>query len=306
MMLHWIRSSAFIAALAFTTAAPAQNEPEEGDKSEIIVTGNRDVERQALDFARAMAPGGPVGQIARFEPDVCPFVFGLAAGEKAAVERRLRVVAEAAGIPVAKTGCTPNALVMVTSSKSAFLDALLRSHPYYFGDLSSSEIRRLMRAPGPAAAWQLQGEVNGRGTAVRGSGGGVPVNRSIDPGSRITAATRPIFEAAALVVEKGALDGLTTTQLADYAAMRLFAKTDPARLADPAAPTIVKVLDAPMGSEVPLTLTKWDLGFLRGLYASSNNLYAAAQRSEIAKEIKKEVRRLEDEPAPAPAARAQQ
>ena len=30
-------------------------------------------------------------------------------------------------------------------------------------------------------------------------------------------------------LEAGALDGLTTTQLADYAAMRLFASTDPSR-----------------------------------------------------------------------------
>ena len=49
--------------------------------------------------------------------------------------------------------------------------------------------------------------------------------------------------------------------------------------------TILKVLEAPMGSEVPLTMTAWDLSFLKGLYAATNNLYAASQRSEIRRQI---------------------
>jgi hypothetical protein len=109
-----------------------------------------------------------------------------------------------------------------------------------------------------------------------------------------------VFEAAALIVEQGALDGLSTTQLADYAAMRLFAKTDPQRLAGSSAPTIMGILDAPMGSAVPLTLTDWDLSFLRGLYASPNNLYAGAQRSTITRQITSDMQRRETEDQPAP------
>jgi len=119
------------------------------------------------------------------------------------------------------------------------------------------------------------------------------VNRTTVQSSRITAADRPVFDAAALVVEQRALDGLSTTQLADYAAMRLFAKTEPQRLAASEAPTILKILDAPMGTEIPLTLTDWDLSFLRGLYASPANLYAGSQRSSITKQIMKDMKGTE-------------
>jgi hypothetical protein len=118
---------------------------------------------------------------------------------------------------------------------------------------------------------------------------GIPVNRTTDAASRIRSPSAQGFDASALVVERAALPGLTTTQLADYAAMRLLAKLDPARLPANSPPTILKVLEAPMDSEVPITLTQWDLGLLRGLYTSSLSLNGSGQRSEIVREIAKEV-----------------
>ena len=75
--------------------------------------------------------------------------------------------------------------------------------------------------------------------------------------------SRPHFIAAVVVVELDALGGLTVTQLADYAAMRAFARTDPRRLKGTGAPTILSAIEAPMNSPVPLTLTEWDLAFLQ-------------------------------------------
>ena len=50
-----------------------------------------------------------------------------------------------------------------------------------------------------------------------------------------------------------------------------------------------------VGSEVPVTLTQWDFGFLKGLYSSPNNLYAPSQRTEIGRVIEQE---LDDDDAP--------
>jgi hypothetical protein len=75
--------------------------------------------------------------------------------------------------------------------------------------------------------------------------------------------------------------------------MRALARTDPGRLPASAPPTILRVLDAAAESEVPLSLTRWDLGFLRGLYASRANLNATAQRGEIVRAVDAEVRRLD-------------
>ena len=69
--------------------------------------------------------------------------------------------------------------------------------------------------------------------------------------------------ASLVVIQLDALRGLTTTQLADYAAMRVFARTQPSRLQRSTAPTILNIIDTPMNAQVPLTLTQWDLGFLR-------------------------------------------
>ena len=115
------------------------------------------------------------------------------------------------------------------------------------------------------------------------------VNRTTRPQTRLNAAARPIFTAAAVVVERDALTGLSTTQLADYALMRALARADPHRLTASSPATILRVLEAPMGSELPVTLTRWDLGFLRGLYASRDNLYATAQRGEIRRGVAAEL-----------------
>lgn len=286
------------AAFGLTGAAAAQDPAGKPDDAEIVVTGSdEDIDRQISDFVGALTPAPPRGQLGRFERKMCPAVVGLPAAQKAVVASRLRRVAEAAGMRVGGAACTPNMLLIVTSDKRAFIEALERKHSYYFGDMSPAAVRRIAREPGPAAAWQIDGAPLDADGAEMSQGGesSLPgaeyhVNRTTRAASRISAAGRPQFQAAAVVVEQGALDGLTTIQLADYAAMRAFARTDPARLPDRGPATILKVLEAPMGSAVPLTLTSWDLSFLRGLYAATDNLYAAAQRSEIRRRIEEDMK----------------
>lgn len=294
-MPGFVRGLALGAALLAAPAAAQESARPGGEGPDIVVTATQ-VEEQIRDFVEALTQAPPRGQLSRFERSVCPAAIGLSAGQKEAVVSRIRRVAQAAGLEVGGPRCIPNVLLMVTSDKRAFLEALRRKHDYYFGDLSPGQVRRLVREPGPATVWQLHGppldsdgvELSQGGEASL-PGAEYPVNRTTRQASRVTAAARPQFQAAAVVVEAGALDGLTTIQLADYAAMRAFARTDPARLPAHAPATILKVLDAPMGSEVPVTLTDWDLGFLRALYASSDNLYAAAQRSEMRKRMAEEL-----------------
>jgi len=63
--------------------------------------------------------------------------------------------------------------------------------------------------------------------------------------------------------------------------MRAFTGADPVRLPDRNLTTILTLLDTPMGSEAPVTLTSWDLAFLESLYSSSASTYAPGQRGEI-------------------------
>lgn len=287
-MRHVI-GSAILSAALFATAADAQEQVPDPAGSEIVVTGNRDREEQVRDFVDALTPS-PGGSIPRFIDAVCPTVTGLGPGPKQAVIDRLRVVAAAADIPVGPAGCTPNMFVIATPDKRAFIELLSRKRPQSFGLMSAREIRRLARSEGPAAAWQLEGPVTAGGVPLQYDERlGAYKNSTTEAASRISGVARRAFDAAALVVETGALDGITSVQLADYAAMRLFAKLDPARLPADAPSTILAALTTPMGKPVAVTMTGWDLGLLRGLYAVTPNLSPTSQRSRIAGVVEKQV-----------------
>lgn len=177
-------------------------------------------------------------------------------------------------------------------SRQKELIAELRSkYPAYFEGLSEGDVRRLVRQPGPAAAWQIEGRVDRDGVELARDvlTDQYVVDRTDAP-SRLTPSSRPHFVASVVVVEAKALDGLTVTQLADYAAMRAFARTDPKRLENSSAPTILTILDAPMDSSVPITMTEWDFGFLKALYSSDRNRYAGQQRNEIRSRLRDDLR----------------
>ena len=282
------RAACAFAAFFLPHQALAQESDAESKSSDIVVTGDRDLDRKVTAFVGALTRAAPSAQLERFESPICPAALGLSKSNRAAVEQRLRTVAKAAGVAVAPEDCSVNVLLVVTDNKRAFIEALQNKHRRFLGNLTPTESRRLATGPGPTAAWQLTLPVTARGTAASTDGCDMCFfNRTTELTSRITTATRPVINASALVIERGALTGLDATQLADYGAMRLFGRTNPERLAGMSAPTILSVIDAPMGSEVPITLTPWDLGFLRGLYSSPKNVYSGAQRAAIVREIGK-------------------
>lgn len=280
----------FAFAAALSAAPPVQNAAPSTDEA-IVVTGQKDSQKAIDDFVRSLTPTTSAGQLSRFEHSVCPAVFGLAAPQARAVETRIRQIATSVGIVVAGEHCAPNVLLLVTSDKTAFLKELQRHGSDYFG-LTGRQFRDLERAPGPAAAWQVQGPaMTADGVDLsEDTTQGIVVNRTIDPSSRITVQVHPQFDASVVVVERKALVGMTTTQLADYAAVRALTGADPARLTNSGAPTILRVLDIPVGGEAPVTMTSWDFNFLKGFYDARRNLSTGAQRSAISKSMAKQLR----------------
>jgi hypothetical protein len=174
--------------------------------------------------------------------------------------------------------------MIITSDKRALIEALQRRGDYFGELITPAQIRRLARDPGPSAFWRLDGLVSAFGTPLpRYEGENMDFHLTNSRASRISTGTRRAVDGAILIVEERALDGLTTTQLADYGAMRLYGSADPADLKG-SAPTILKILTTEMGAEVPITMTRWDLSFLRGLYASG----------EIRRRLLKELSRSEE------------
>ena len=275
--------SLLIAASASVPAAAQQPQaPQDEPSGAIVVKGIRDPGEELGRFVDALTDAPVSGQLSRFNWAVCPAAVGLGDAQNMAIVRRLRQVANAAAIPLAQAGCRPNTLLIVTGSKNELIDQLRRKYPVYFDGVPEYEIDKMKRDPSPAAAWHVEGRVDADGIEVQRDAitGQQRVERTDVP-SRIATNTRPHFVASIVVVELDSLAGLTVTQLADYGAMRTFARTEPGRTKQSSAPTILSILDAPMGSALPVTLTEWDLAFLKSLYASSPDRKAAGQRSEM-------------------------
>jgi hypothetical protein len=274
-------------SLAFqSAAAPAATEP----SSEIVVQGVRVGKQQLRDFVKSVTDVPYDGQIPRFHASACPVALGLTAAQNAAVAHRMRQIASAAGIGVAPAGCNPNVFVIAARDKKSAIDELDRRYPVYFSGLSSKEVRRLASSPEPAVAWQVRSLLTADGQLVEKSitSDSYRVEGSFNP-SRIRAASKPTFVVSVVVIDIDSAAGLTTTELADYAAMRTFAATDPERVVRTGVPTILGILGQPDDKPLPVTLTYWDLGLLKALYSTDNAYYATHQRSAMERVVKDEL-----------------
>lgn len=299
-----IRIPILLTALALCSPAIAAAQAPPPDNSDIVVEGMRDRAQRLRNFVRDLTPSSPLSynQLARWEVPVCPAAFGLTPAQRAFVVDRMRMLAKAADVPLAKPGCDPNVIVIVTSNKAALLAALEQKHPDYFpADWSDRRIHRLERDGDPVTAWQFEGILSTDGLRIAD---GTASDDTVDPAGLVAATTPTVAPASRLrppgrhdvltsilIVQTSALKGITTTQFADYAAMRTFVNTDPTKLRASPSETILKVMDAPMGTAVPLSLTSWDYSFLRAYYASGTESYANVQRSEIAQRMKRELER---------------
>ena len=277
-------------ALAMQAAAPAPAQP----APDIVVQGMRGVERRVSSFIRALTDVSLSGQISRFDWAVCPAVLGLSDRQNDTAAERMRAVADAAGIPVAKPNCKANVLVVVTTDTQKFVTSLKRSDPAYFDGVPPREMDALRHA-GVAAAWHIEGQLDADGREVpRDAQTGEYMLSRTDVPSRISTTSRPHFVAAIVVVDSDALRGLTVVQLADYAAMRAFAHADPARLGKTPPPSILTILDAPPGTAVPITMTEWDLAYLKALYGSTENRLAGQQRHEMSRQMANDLKGSHD------------
>jgi hypothetical protein len=279
-----------LALLALAAPADAQQRPPAATEGpEIVVKGKRQSEESLRSFVESLTPGRRGEQIVRHSVEVCPATLGLAGTQNAAVTARLRRIAEAVGAPLGKPDCKPNLFVIVAEDRAAMVKAIRAG----WRDPQSSLVRSPVDPAAPATVLHLEGllDANNRLVGIRpetGEGGGGYYELEVFGSPRIRPSSSPTFMASVMVVEPAALEGLTTRQLADHAAMRLLARTDPKRLGPASPPSILGALAAPIGSEVPLGLTSWDFAFLKALYGSEGRTYSGQQRRDIADRLIKE------------------
>lgn len=283
----------WIIAAALAVGAPEKPAADATDAAarELVVTGRRGIDRRSEAFVDAIAEPSQKGQIARFEDPLCPTSIGLTADDAASVDRRLRRVAEAAGVRTARAGCRPNLIILVVDDRARAIAHWQKHRPDFFESLTAREIAALGEGEGPVAAWQI---VHMKGADRRPLGrtqeGVVDyhVQNQVVP-TRIGTTIQFEFYGSFLLVEASALKDMTLMQLADYAAMRTLARTDADGAAAQPTDTILSLFGPGAAEAAPPSLTHWDLGFLTALYRIDPAFRESAQRRAMAHIVREQV-----------------
>ncbi|WP_420138722.1 hypothetical protein [Sphingomonas sp.] len=266
--------AALLAALLAGRNASAQVPSSAGDS--IIVEGRRPAAGdRAQDWVRAISPyPSSYRALARFNMPVCFSVAGLP--HDFAVEMANRMVddAQAAHVPLAGNGCSPNVHIFVGDPASA----------------GFQKARHMLDArdskEGPALVRFITTERSRDGDQrreARMTGFFAGVASMKIPGSTgLGLAARNDIDRAVVVLPSDAVIGKTPRQLADYVVMRALARTN-----DYAGPgdTILSLFAG--RPNLPEGLTAFDAAYLATLYRGPATTDAASKLGEITSEVRR-------------------
>ncbi len=247
----------------------------------IIVTGRPlPTKEQIRAITRAISPATPSSDpLARFHDPVCLASVGLDRATMERIGQRFAADAEQAGLKLAGDNCKPNIVVLFIDGVNTEIDTLVNRKWWIFGDRNPAEIRTIVQERGPVRAWS-NSETRGRdGERVDTRG-----FLQIASASRIVAPIRKDTLAAIVLIERSALIGKTTHQIADYLAMRTLAGVRPPQKGD--KETILGLF-AEDAQGIPAEMTALDRGYLRGLYAAQANAFAWSTQGQIVRTILK-------------------
>jgi hypothetical protein len=231
----------------------------------------------APTVAGAQVFGGAARDVplARFQSPLCPGVIGIQVERAQEIVGLIRDNAQMLGLPLADPQtCDPNVIVAVMNDPRGYLRGLMKRRPYLWQEMDSDQRTRLLDTPGPVRSW-ARIEVRTRdGLMVsrRENLTDLPLTTGQMAHSKIYRATRRDIISAMVLLDPSAVNGLTVTQLADYATMRALSDDAGEQISAPHG-TILRLFDA--GGDKPAALTGADWIFLRTLYSTQPNDPAA-------------------------------
>lgn len=287
-----------LALIASPLAAQAETSADTEVESENVITveGFRKAEREIARFSNRLTQTSSNSPLSRYNPDeYCPRVVGLSDDLNEAIARRMTQVAGAAGVkPSAKPDCSTSALVMFSDDLEALERQFRKDHPEYFRELSGEDIAFTGKID-QVRAWTLHGRLD-RSEVPVGVDPETGIQMVVNTGnvSRLQAGSRPVTVMSVLLIKRSAVQGFSIQQIADYAFMRTQTDFDPAGLEGHPAPTILGLLDTPMGEESPLSLSEWDLAYVQGRYASSPWNLSSTQLGKIRGAMKRAILGMEE------------
>ena len=276
------------ASLSAQSSVPyTASETAEGDP--IIVQGQVVVEREVKNFATAISTSVAQSPMALYRPgDYCPRVVGLGAERDAQIAKRMTQVARAAGVQPAEGDCATSALVLFAADPDKMLAQFRLKHPEYFNEINGETIVHQGK-DGPARSWKLLARVNRDGVPISVNDDGVQIVEVQGGMSRLEASSRPVIAMSVLLVKTPAIAGLTVQQIADYAVMRSLTEAEPADMQRGQVPTVLRVVEAADDDSIPLSLTNWDLAYIKTRYALNVWNLGKSQMAAIRSNMKREL-----------------
>lgn len=243
-------------------------------------------ERVANDFVGDVLDRSHGKQLARWHQPLCATLRGFTPDQAARFEKRMQQAASIAGLPPAKKGCKPNAIVLLTDAPDTLIDRMLVQHPGIFAPSPPSEVRRELTRGGVARVWSvaLTTGADGATPDVATKGRAVFTSVRIAPGnaSRLASATRADLFRAMVILDVKGLSGLPLESVADHVALRLLGQLGEAESGT--LPSILSLFQPGNGFR-PLALTDWDRALLQELYTVPAGASAERQRRQIARRL---------------------
>lgn len=294
------RGLKYLASFALVSAAsPAFAQDGEGAEewagAGIVVTGRSEVEtservvtRQARTISRETDLRNT--PLARFGEFACPGVAGLKLEFAEIVVSRIRLIAEELDIPLHPEGkCSPNIFIIFTEDGRADLAEMERRTRQVSQTLTVSEKRELLEEPGPVRVFSVVETRMRNGITIprRRDLVNIPVGTQEGGQSLISNGIRRDIVAAMVLFDREHVRGMTLHQLADYAAMRVFARTRDAEGED--APVSILGLFDEDNPAPPGGLTAFDRAFLTTLYESVPYTSGQGNLQRVAHTLRKQL-----------------
>jgi len=275
---------------AFSSTAHAQTMPPDPasgtNKSEnrtddtVVVIGRRMSERDEVRelvgrITREVTVDKP---IARYADPVCFAVAGLSIVQGVEVADRLVADALEAGIRLAGRVCTPNIFVVFVDDDHKELIQLWKRRPQIFGSYSLSDVKSMMKKPGPAHAILTK--------SIRGRDGDPIVEQTLNvrTDSKIDLPIRMDIDSSILIINRNALIRLTLRQVADYAAMTTLANIK--YEGENIGTSIIDLFNKEKLG-LPSEMTDFDRGYLRAIYSGAGNVRGPIKIGQITRSILK-------------------
>ena len=281
------RLALLLVPLLAPAALAAQDSPAQGD---IVVTAKGQpldptiVTRQAREVTRETDIRSE--PLPRFDGFACPGVIGLSREYAEILVGRIRMIAEDLHIPLAPNGdCHPNIFVSFTEDGRADM-AAIQKKTSLLTDLTVEERGELLEEPGPVRVLSVVETrmQNGAIMPRRRNLTDIPTATMEGGQSLISTATERHITQVVVLFDRAQAAGKTLHQLADYAVMRVFARTRDARGGD-APVSILGLFDA--NGTPPDGMTAFDRAYLAALYEGPSHVKGIAKIMRVSKKLEK-------------------